>query len=228
MRLSKPLPVCAAALLLIIFGISCASDPVAVDELSETNETVEDAETEISKEAIKSSDEAEITQAEEAQPETVAEEVEMATVEVRFIESAPKDKFLFTNTGGCELAEAFATIDLTNTAGKLIFDTTGEGAGVEVFQPFEISEGELELVSSERVADGDTGLTVRISSFAVGAQVGFTIDVDDTLVDSDLGMIRVSDSEMSGGEVLLEANGNDAVSAAFGEDNLIVLSAACA
>ncbi len=246
MRLSKPLLVWAVALLLIIFGLGCASDAVEVSQLPEADEStdvvvevvepVEDVEVavapveDVSAEVVaepEAETEAE-AEAEVAKAEEVAETVEMATIEVRFIESAPKDKFLFSNTGSCELAEAFATIDLTNTAGKLIFDTTGEGAGVEVFQPFEISEGELELVSSERVADGDTGLTVRISSFAAGAQVGFTIDVDDTLTDSDLGMIRVTDSEMSGAEVLLEASGNDAVSAAFGEDNVIVLSAACA
>ena len=257
MRLIHPLRFWAVALCLLVLGFSCSSEVVEVPEpdesaivneaevaASEENLEIEAAEsidepnaeaveiieesTEAVVESADGNEMAEEVESESVADTEVAEPAEVATIEVRFIESAPKDKFLFSNTGSCELAEAIATIDLTNTAGKLIFDTMGEGAGVEVFQPFEISEGEIELISSDRVIDGDTGLTVRISSFSPGVQVGFTIDVDDTLTDSDLGMIRVTDSEMSGGEVLLEANGQSAVSAAFGENNLITLTATCA
>ena len=153
--------------------------------------------------------------------------VENTTLQVNFIESAPKDRFVIENSGGCTLSEALVTIDLNDSAGGLIFDTTGEGAGVEVFQPFEIAEGQLELVSSGEVIDGDTALTVRIQSLQPGAQVGFTIDVDDTLVNSELGMIQVTGSEISGGAVLISTTGQADVSAVFGENSRAATQLAC-
>jgi len=68
------------------------------------------------------------------------------TIEVRFIESAPKDRFIIKNIGECNLSEFTFSIDLTESVGKLIFDTTEAGAGVEVFQPFEIVSGNIELL----------------------------------------------------------------------------------
>jgi len=118
------------------------------------------------------------------------------TIEVRFIESAPKDSFVITNTGSCDLGEFSLTINLTETKGKLIFDTSEAGAGVEVFQPFEVVKGDIQLESSEAVSDGDSVLTVRIGKLAADASASFTIDLDDTLVNSDLGMIRVTNSEI--------------------------------
>lgn len=119
-------------------------------------------------------------------------------LELTFIESAPKDSFVIRNAGTCALVEAELNIDLSESEGKLIFDTTESGAGVEVFQPFEITAGELELISSDLVKDGDTQLRLRLLNLAVGAQASFTIDLDDVLADGELGMIRVSDSEMKG------------------------------
>ena len=153
--------------------------------------------------------------------------VENTTLQVNFIESAPKDRFVIENSGSCTLNEALVTIDLNDSAGQLIFDTTGEGAGVEVFQPFEIAEGQLELVSSSEVIDGDTALTVRIQSLQPGSQVGFTIDVDDTLTNSDLGMIRVTGSEISGGSVFISTSIQADVSAVFGENSRAATQLAC-
>ena len=42
-------------------------------------------------------------------------------------------------------------IDLTQSEGRLIFDTTATGAGVEVFQPFEVTHGNIALVSQDGV-----------------------------------------------------------------------------
>ena len=67
-------------------------------------------------------------------------------IEVRFIESAPKDRFIINNTSECNLSEFTFSIDLSESVGKLIFDTTEAGAGVEVFQPFEIVSGNIELL----------------------------------------------------------------------------------
>ncbi|WP_372739865.1 hypothetical protein, partial [Neptunomonas sp.] len=53
-----------------------------------------------------------------------------ANVMVNYIEGAPKDRFVITNTGECSLQTVRVDIDLTNTMGGLIFDTTASGAGV--------------------------------------------------------------------------------------------------
>jgi len=57
-----------------------------------------------------------------------------ANVEVRFVESAPKDRFVVKNLGNCDLRDLTLEVDLGSSQGQLIFDTTASGAGVEVFQ----------------------------------------------------------------------------------------------
>jgi len=129
-----------------------------------------------------------------------------ANLQVNFIESAPKDSFVITNIGQCDLTNLTVEIDLSNSAGKLIFDTSATGAGVEVFQPFEVKEGAVKLQSSASVADGDKSLTVSIDQLPADHAVSFTIDVDDTLPKSSLGQIRVAGSEVQGAEVRLLAS----------------------
>jgi len=124
-----------------------------------------------------------------------------ANIDVNFIESAPKDRFVINNTGACALNNLTVDIDLTSSAGGLIFDTTSSGAGVEVFQPFEVTKGAIKVVSPEGVKDGDNKLSISIQSLPAGQSVSFTIDVDDTLVKSSLGNIRVANSEIENGLV---------------------------
>ena len=124
-----------------------------------------------------------------------------ANIEVDFFESAPKDLFVINNVGDCALDNLTLTIDLTKSAGRLIFDTTSTGAGVEVFQPFEVREGTIKVTSPQGVKDGDNKLVVSIKTLPSGKSVSFTIDVDDTLPKSALGNIRVAGSEMKNGLV---------------------------
>jgi len=65
-----------------------------------------------------------------------------ANLHLEFREGAPKDRFVLKNLGDCTLTDLSVTIDLKNSSGKLIFDITSSGAGVEVFQPFEVETGE--------------------------------------------------------------------------------------
>lgn len=130
-----------------------------------------------------------------------------AQLNVKFVESAPKDLFAVTNTSNCAVESMSMDIDLSGSAGKLIFDTTATGAGVEVFQPFEPRSGNIELTSSGKVNDGDKRLSVLISDLKPGETASFTIDVDDTLTNSELGMIRVSRSEISGSGIQITVNG---------------------
>lgn len=120
-----------------------------------------------------------------------------ANVEVTFVESAPKDRFVLHNTSQCALNDLTVHLDLSNSVGRLIFDTTATGAGVEVFQPFEVKKGNLKLISASEVKDGDSTLSLSIQSIAANDSVSFTIDVDDTLTQSELGNIRVSGSEIT-------------------------------
>ncbi len=130
-----------------------------------------------------------------------------AQLNVKFVESAPKDWFAVTNASDCAVDSMSMDIDLSGSAGKLIFDTTATGAGVEVFQPFEARSGNIELTSSSKVNDGDKRLSVLISDLQPGETASFTIDVDDTLTNSELGMIRVSRSEISGSGIQITVNG---------------------
>lgn len=83
----------------------------------------------------------------------------LADVQVRFDEGAPKDRFTVTNIGGCALGPTAVTIDLEGSPYGLIFDVTDRGAGVEVFQPFEVSTGDKILKTRPQVRD-DNGPTV--------------------------------------------------------------------
>ena len=142
-----------------------------------------------------------------------------ANVQVDFTESAPKDRFTIKNTGGCALNDLTLMLDLSNSAGKLIFDTTASGAGVEVFQPFEISKGDMKLISALTVNDGDTALSLSIPSLPSGEAVSFTIDVDDTLPQSELGKIRVTGAEIARSRLQVRVGAQKPVSAFFDKNS---------
>ena len=124
-----------------------------------------------------------------------------AELEVRFREGAPKDRFTISNRAACPVADTVLTIDLEGSAAALIFDTTGAGAGVEVFQPFAVVEGRDALASEPVVRDGDRAIALPIRFLAPGGRIAFTIDVDDTVEKRG---ITVSDSEIRGASVRLE------------------------
>lgn len=147
-----------------------------------------------------------------------------ADIEVNFVESAPKDRFVIKNVGECGLEFLIVEIDLTQSAGRLIFDTKATGAGVEVFQPFEVKEGSIDLISSDGVEDGDAKLVLKIGSLLSGKIASFTIDVDDTLITSELGQIRVSGSEIEGGLVRISLEEEKPATAAFDSDGKTTVS----
>ncbi len=138
-----------------------------------------------------------------------------ANLQVKFVESAPKDWFAVTSLASCVLRNVQMSIDLSNSAGKLIFGTTANGAGVEVFQPFEVRSGEIALTSGDQVFDSDRALSVLITSLKPGETASFTIDVDDSMTNSELGMICVSKSEITGSEVSISIDGGQAVEGAL-------------
>ena len=145
-------------------------------------------------------------------------------VQVSFVESAPKDRFTITTDGACALPELTVAFDLSQSAGKLIFDTTSTGAGVEVFQPFEVVSGEIFQAGDSNVSDGDSQLKLRITNLAPDGTASFTIDVDDTLTDGELGQIRVAGTEISGGLVTITAGNLPAASATFDDSSLATIN----
>lgn len=121
-----------------------------------------------------------------------------AGVQIRFIEGAPKDRFVLTNIGTCEVEASTLKIDLSQSTGRLIFDVTEKGAGVEVFQPLEFVEGADALRQFPVVVDGQNTIELEIASLAVGGKLAFTIDVDDTIGQRE---ITVTGSEIEGATV---------------------------
>ena len=88
-----------------------------------------------------------------------------ADILVRFDEGAPKDRFTITNTGNCALPLTSVTIDLTGSAAGLIFDVTGSGAGVSVFQPFQLVLGGEHVSTLPQVKDGDRAVSLKLKGF---------------------------------------------------------------
>ena len=121
-----------------------------------------------------------------------------ADLSVTFTEGAPKDRFRIVNDGACATVPGLLEIDLSGAAGGLVFDVTGAGAGVEVFQPFEVEGDGAALTALPRVADGDRRIDLPLAALPAGAELSFTIDIDDTV--SARG-ITVSGSELSGAVV---------------------------
>jgi hypothetical protein len=119
-------------------------------------------------------------------------------VSMVFTESAPRDRFEIRNDASAGQRIQRLTLDLSPSAGKLIFDTIDGGTGVEVFQPFRVEPGEAKLKGAPVVQDGSDRLTLDFTRFEPGQRFRFSIDVDDQLTASDMGQIRVSGREMEG------------------------------
>jgi hypothetical protein len=128
----------------------------------------------------------------------------LADIRVDFIEGAPKDRFVVSNLGKCDLGASKVTIDLAGSAGRLIFDVTNQGEGVEVFQPFELVSGEDVLSGLPLVRDGDKAVELDIVNLKSGGEISFTIDVDDTIGARE---ITVTNSEIEGAKLIYQAGG---------------------
>lgn len=128
----------------------------------------------------------------------------LADRQVQFIEGAPKDRFVLTNIGDCALGEGRFEISFANSNAGLIFDVTAAGAGVEVFQPFEVTTGAQYLTAQPSITDGAQRAVLDMSGLSVNEIITFTIDVDDTGRGRE---ITVADGEISGTSVSLYTGG---------------------
>ncbi len=145
-------------------------------------------------------------------------------VSVAFKESAPKDSFTITNAGTCTTFGLHLKIDLEPSRSGLIFDPTGSGAGVEVFQPLKITTGQDIVENISTVRDGSQSVMLKIKPLKPGARIAFTIDVDDTLTRSELGQTRVSGGEIAGAEILGRSADGSMMRATFGSDSTALIS----
>ncbi|MEM1004991.1 MAG: aggregation factor core [Pseudomonadota bacterium] len=127
----------------------------------------------------------------------------VADLHVTFVEGAPKDRFEIQNTGPCSIAGSTLLLDLSDSQGALIFDVSATGAGVEVFQPFELVAGSEALKTVPVVVDGQSVLDLRIGELPPGAEIAFTIDVDDTMGGRE---ITVSGAEIQGAVITLRSD----------------------
>lgn len=145
-----------------------------------------------------------------------------ADIHFDFLEGAPKDRFILTNQGACQIESALVKLDLSTSKAGLVFDVTAIGSGVEVYQPFEITVGSEHILSVPEVADGDQSVILQIQDFGPGKVVAFTFDVDDTTGGRE---ITVSDSEFTGVSVSATI-GSTLVSTVFNERSNVRLDIA--
>lgn len=118
-----------------------------------------------------------------------------ADLRVNFYEGAPKDRIQILNTDACAISGSSVSIDLSQSQGGLIFDVTASGQGVEVYQPFEIVQGENALAQIPIILDGQKQVELEIEILAPNEAIVFTIDVDDTIGQRE---ITVTGSEFVG------------------------------
>lgn len=146
---------------------------------------------------------------------------------IKFTESAPRDRFSIQNTSLSDWSINTVSLDLSTSAGNLIFDVTAQGAGVEVFQPFRAEAGDATLATEPVVDDGDQSILLQFSTFKPEEVYQFSIDLDDQLIKSELGQIRVSGGEIEGATVTLAITNSDGgeqiVTGQFDETNQAVL-----
>jgi hypothetical protein len=139
----------------------------------------------------------------------VAQAADCTGASLRFVESAPRDRFELVI--GADALQA-VRVDLRGSQGRLIFDTASGGTGVEVFQPLRDEGGVTAGYGAEM-------LRVVLKDGQVGARAAFSIDVDDRLAGSDLGQIRVTGGEMAGATALFELADGQTVKAVFDTKN---------
>lgn len=116
----------------------------------------------------------------------------LADLTVSFRDGAPKDRFTLEYEGACAVDTLQVEIDLGTAPAGLIFDITGAGAGVDVFQPLEWVAG---AARTSDVTDGDTVLSIALDDVTPNATWAFTVDIDDTTSSR---QITVDGSEMAG------------------------------
>lgn len=125
---------------------------------------------------------------------------------VDFVE-ASADYFELRNASEPGWTVLRVEIDLRRSAGRLIFDVTGSGAGVSAYQPYAQAGGTAVAIARTEVTDGDSLLNIGFARFAPDERFLFTIDLDDTLPGGT--QTWVDGAEIAGGRVTAVFAGPD-------------------
>ena len=120
---------------------------------------------------------------------------------VQFTEGSD-DTFLIENNSVIGLTLQQMAIDLSSTAGGVIFDTDYGGAGWSAYQPFNPLPSTATLRAASSGLDGYQQLSLVFDRFAPGDRFAFEIDLDDQLQGSEHGQTIVSGNEIAGGAVM--------------------------
>ncbi len=121
---------------------------------------------------------------------------------IEYTDDGP-DVFLIRNLSGEGWALEALSIDLSGSAGDVVFDTVfgGEGAGSP--SPFQSLPGEgVRLVAMTPASDGGRLLALRFAGFAPGARFTVSVDIDDRLPNSAMGQSYVTGPELAGAHAL--------------------------
>jgi len=148
-------------------------------------------------------------------------------IHARFIEGAPRDRFIIENKSKAGMEIASLELNLQPSTGRLIFDTESGGSGVEVFQLYRGETSDAALAKAPNVRDGDDRLDLAFATFSAGQKYQFSIDIDDRLANSDLGQIRVSGGEMQGAELIAATKDGSAYRGVFDASNRASLTYDC-
>lgn len=146
---------------------------------------------------------------------------------VLFEEDAPKDRFIIRNDSNCPMMDLSLRIDLGGSAAGLYFDTTAKGAGVNVYQPFEVVQGRDQLADLPVIQDGDKIMELTFPRLSPRSAVVVTIDVDDSLAAGPTGPTMIAGSEIKSARIIANFKQSEYAEGLFADNGyaLIMLPA---
>jgi hypothetical protein len=145
-------------------------------------------------------------------------------VQVTFEDGFP-DAFTIRNLSPAGWTLRALTIDLSNSFGKVVFDTEPGAAGIEQADTYYATsrEGPMRLLGATPRADR-RAMELRFAGFISGSRFAFKIDMDDTAPVSSRGRARVTFGEMWDTKVTAHMEGPAGyavvLDAAFGQTGL--------
>ena len=134
---------------------------------------------------------------------------------IQFEEDAPRDRIRVDNQTNCPLGPFVLEINLSGSAGALIFDTLPAGPGLNVAQPFQVAKGAEFVTRVAPLQDGDQRAAVAFAGMGRKAEVVFTADLDDRVPTGPLGSTMIAPSELAGASARAVMEGATSYAAVF-------------
>ncbi|MEO0359371.1 MAG: hypothetical protein AAF386_14005, partial [Pseudomonadota bacterium] len=124
-----------------------------------------------------------------------------ADLVVTFSDGNPHDRFWLQNTG-CATLVGVVTIDLTQSAGRVLIDSIRGGPGTKDPMPVEIERGDNTLGP---VMDGDQHLDIYLHGLAPDTVAVVTLDLDGDVGWLAAPNVGVENSEMAGARATIDS-----------------------